>query len=100
MPTKAERRSSGSPQLTQGAFADIHLEIHELIAHGDKVILRFTNNGTNVAMESGLVRLSTISRMRSGHAWTARSPALRPNGQRCPIATWRMTLKAIALSMT
>jgi predicted ester cyclase len=30
-----------------GAFADMHLEIHELIAHDDKVIARFTNSGTN-----------------------------------------------------
>jgi predicted ester cyclase len=31
-----------------GAFAGMHLEIHELIAHGDKVVARFTNSGTNV----------------------------------------------------
>jgi predicted ester cyclase len=31
-----------------GAFADMHLEIHELIAHDDNVIARFTNSGTNV----------------------------------------------------
>ena len=26
----------------------MHLEIHEIIATGDKVVLRFTNSGTNV----------------------------------------------------
>ena len=26
----------------------MHLEIHELIAHNDRVIARFTNSGTNV----------------------------------------------------
>jgi steroid delta-isomerase-like uncharacterized protein len=31
-----------------GAFTDMHLEIHELIAHDDKVVARFTNSGTNV----------------------------------------------------
>jgi predicted ester cyclase len=31
-----------------GAFTDMHLEIHELIAHDDKVIARFTNSGTNI----------------------------------------------------
>jgi predicted ester cyclase len=31
-----------------GAFAGMHLEIHELIEHGDKVVVRFTNSGTNV----------------------------------------------------
>jgi steroid delta-isomerase-like uncharacterized protein len=31
-----------------GAFTDMHLEIHEVIARDDKVILRFTNSGTNV----------------------------------------------------
>ena len=31
-----------------GAFADMHLEIRELIAHGDKVIARFTNSGTQI----------------------------------------------------
>ena len=31
-----------------GAFVDMHLEIHELIAHRDKVVARFTNSGTNV----------------------------------------------------
>jgi acetyl esterase len=30
-----------------GAFTDMHLEIHEVIAQGDKVVLRFTNSGTN-----------------------------------------------------
>jgi predicted ester cyclase len=30
------------------AFAGMHLEIHELIAQGDKVVARFTNSGTNV----------------------------------------------------
>jgi steroid delta-isomerase-like uncharacterized protein len=30
------------------AFADMHLEIHELIAHEDKVVARFTNSGTNI----------------------------------------------------
>jgi predicted ester cyclase len=31
-----------------GAFANMHLEVQELIAHEDKVIARFTNSGTNV----------------------------------------------------
>jgi predicted ester cyclase len=31
-----------------GAFADMHLAIHKLIAHGDTVVVRFTNSGTNV----------------------------------------------------
>jgi predicted ester cyclase len=31
-----------------GAFVDMHLEIHELIAHDDKVVVRFTNSGTNI----------------------------------------------------
>jgi predicted ester cyclase len=30
------------------AFADMHLEIHEIIAHGDRVIARFTNSGRQV----------------------------------------------------
>jgi acetyl esterase len=30
-----------------GAFSDMHLDIHEVIAAGDKVVLRFTNSGTN-----------------------------------------------------
>ena len=29
------------------AWNDMHLEIHEVIATGDKVVLRFTNSGTN-----------------------------------------------------
>jgi acetyl esterase len=33
---------------TAGAWADMHLEIHEVVASGDKVIVRFTNSGTNV----------------------------------------------------
>jgi acetyl esterase/lipase/predicted ester cyclase len=33
---------------TAGAFADMHLEVHEVIAHGDKVVVRFTNSATNV----------------------------------------------------
>jgi steroid delta-isomerase-like uncharacterized protein len=39
-------------QFTQanaaGAFAEMRLEIHELIAHDDKVVARFTNSGTNI----------------------------------------------------
>jgi hypothetical protein len=35
-------------ECAAGAFADMHLEIHELIAHDDKVVARFTNGGTNV----------------------------------------------------
>jgi predicted ester cyclase len=30
------------------AWSDMHLEIHEVIATGDKVVLRFTNSGTNI----------------------------------------------------
>jgi acetyl esterase len=33
---------------TTTAFEDMHLEIHDIVAHGDKVVLRFTNSGTNV----------------------------------------------------
>jgi predicted ester cyclase len=29
------------------AWSDMHLEINEVIASGDKVVLRFTNSGTN-----------------------------------------------------
>jgi predicted ester cyclase len=31
-----------------GAWSEMHLEIHEVIANGDKVVLPFTNSGTNV----------------------------------------------------
>jgi len=31
-----------------GAFQGMHLEIHEVIARDDKVVLRFTNSGTNL----------------------------------------------------
>ena len=31
-----------------GAWEDMHLEIHDTIASGDQVVLRFTNSGTNV----------------------------------------------------
>ena len=31
-----------------GAFADMHLEIHEVITHSNKVVARFTNSGTNI----------------------------------------------------
>ena len=30
------------------AWSEMHLEIREIIATGDKVVLRFTNSGTNV----------------------------------------------------
>ena len=30
-----------------GAWQDMHLEIHDTIASGDQVVLRFTNSGTN-----------------------------------------------------
>jgi predicted ester cyclase len=30
-----------------GAFSDMHLEIHDVISRDDKVVLRFTNSGTN-----------------------------------------------------
>jgi predicted ester cyclase len=31
-----------------GAFEGMHLDIHDVIAKDDKVVLRFTNSGTNV----------------------------------------------------
>jgi predicted ester cyclase len=31
-----------------GAWEEMHLEIHDTIASGDQVVLRFTNSGTNV----------------------------------------------------
>ena len=31
-----------------GAFENMHLEIHDVIARDDKVVLRFTNSGTNI----------------------------------------------------
>lgn len=36
-----------------GAFADMHLEIHDVIARDDKVVVRFTNSGTNVGAFMG-----------------------------------------------
>jgi predicted ester cyclase len=30
------------------AWSDMRLEIHQIIASGDKVVLRFTNSGTNI----------------------------------------------------
>jgi acetyl esterase len=38
---------------SSGAWTDMHLEIHELIARGDKVVARFTNSGTNVGTFMG-----------------------------------------------
>jgi predicted ester cyclase len=35
------------------AWRDMHLEIHEVIASGDKVVLRFTNSGTSVGAFMG-----------------------------------------------
>jgi predicted ester cyclase len=35
------------------AWSDMHLEIHEVIASGDKVVLRFTNSGANVGAFMG-----------------------------------------------
>jgi predicted ester cyclase len=31
-----------------GAWDEMHLEVHDVIARGEKVVLRFTNAGTNV----------------------------------------------------
>ena len=36
-----------------GAFADMHLEIHDIIARDDKVVVRFTNSGTNIGSFMG-----------------------------------------------
>jgi predicted ester cyclase len=33
---------------TQSAFADLQLQIQDIVAAGDKVVVRFTNSGTNV----------------------------------------------------
>ena len=33
---------------TAGAFAKMHLSIHEVIATGNKVVIRFTNSGTHI----------------------------------------------------
>src|ERR1700761_767845 len=45
------------------AWSSMHLEIHEVIATADKVVLRFTNSGTN-----------------SAHSWVTHPPANTPNG--------------------
>ena len=37
---------------TAGAFANMHLSIHEVIAAGDKVVVRFTNSGTQIVLLS------------------------------------------------
>jgi predicted ester cyclase len=44
---KAAFKKAFSANATS-AWSDMHLEIHEIIATGDKVVLRFTNSGTNV----------------------------------------------------
>jgi predicted ester cyclase len=36
-----------------GAFEGMHLTIHDVVAHEDKVVLRFTNSGTNVGSFMG-----------------------------------------------
>jgi predicted ester cyclase len=35
-------------ESASSAWQEMHLEIHEIIAAGEKVVLRFTNSGTNV----------------------------------------------------
>jgi predicted ester cyclase len=44
---KAAFKKAFSANATS-AWSDMHLEIHEIIATADKVVLRFTNSGTNV----------------------------------------------------
>ena len=39
---------------TAGAFANMHLHIHEIIASGDKVVVRFTNSGTQIGTFLGI----------------------------------------------
>ena len=45
--TRADFKTFTAANAT-GAFTDMDLEIHELIAHDDKVIARFTSSGTNI----------------------------------------------------
>jgi predicted ester cyclase len=44
---KAAFKKAFSANATS-AWSDMHLEIHEIIATADKVVLRFTNSGTNI----------------------------------------------------
>jgi predicted ester cyclase len=44
---KAAFKKAFSANATS-AWSNMHLEIHEVIATADKVVLRFTNSGTNV----------------------------------------------------
>jgi predicted ester cyclase len=37
-----------------GAFIDMHLDIKDIVASGDKVVVRFTNSGKNVGSFMGL----------------------------------------------
>ena len=39
---------------TTGAFTNLHLTIHEVIAAGDKVVVRFTNSGTQTGPFFGM----------------------------------------------
>jgi predicted ester cyclase len=36
-----------------GAFEGMHLAVYDVIAHDDKVVLRFTNSGTNIGSFMG-----------------------------------------------
>jgi acetyl esterase len=64
------------------AWSDMRLEVHELIARGDKVVARFTNSGTNVGLFMGTpatgkhaewlgVGIYTVRHGRISEAWFA-----------------------------
>jgi acetyl esterase len=67
---------------TSGAWDDMHLEVHDVITRGDKVVLRFTNAGTNVGPFMGApatgkraewlgVGIYTVRDGRIAEAWFA-----------------------------
>jgi steroid delta-isomerase-like uncharacterized protein len=70
-PKKLTREEeAGFVKLLWAAFPDIHWEIEEMIARGDRVVVRFTARGTHDAEYQGLP--PTGNTFETGGVWMAR----------------------------
>jgi len=66
----SREEESGFVKLLWAGFPDIHWDIEEMIAHGDRVIARFVVRGTHTGEYQGIP--PTGNKFESGGVWMAR----------------------------
>ncbi len=66
----SREEESGFVKLLYDGFPDIHWDVEEIVAHGDRVIARFVFKGTHTGEYRGL--LPTGNKFEGGGVWMGR----------------------------